>query len=126
MRFTIEGLGLDVEEAANAADGILICKGRMPDIILIDWHMPGSQTLETLVSIRSLPGGKTVKLLYVTTNNDPVEIGRAIAAGVHGYMLKPFRRVTLEAKIAEFLAKAQTPVEVQAPAPRLRKTASVL
>lgn len=107
MRHTIEGLGYEAGEASNATDALARCKSKMPEVILLDWHLPGSSAFEFLGIVRSMPGGKLVKILYVATNNDPVEIGRAIAAGANDHMIKPFRRVTLEAKIAQFTAKAR-------------------
>jgi len=124
MRHIVEGLNLDVEEAASATEAIAICKAGMPDIILLDWHLPGSQTLETLVSLRMLPGGKQMKLLYVTTNNDPIEIGRAIASGAADYMIKPFRRVNLEAKVAAFLAQPRGVPAEKTSSLRTRKAAA--
>jgi len=113
MRSIIEGLNVEVTEAASSAEAIALCRAKMPDFILLDWHLPGSQPIETLVSLRMLPGGKQMKLLYVTTNNDPAEIGRAITAGAHDYMIKPFRRVTLEAKLASLMARPRSDIDVK-------------
>ena len=124
MRVIIEGLDVEVEEAANAADAIALCRNRMPDIALLDWHLPGSQPTETLVAVRSLPGGKHLKVLYVTTNNDPIEIGRAIAAGAVDHMIKPFRRVTLEAKMAALLSQPRVPLPERESGLRGRRASS--
>ena len=105
MRHTIEGLGFEADEATNATEALARCKAKMPEVILLDWHLPGSSPFEFLGIVRSMAGGKLVKILYVATNNDPVEIGRAIAAGANDHMIKPFRRVTLEAKLAQFTAQ---------------------
>lgn len=122
MRHTLEGLGFDVEEAS--ADGLTRCRLKMPDVILLDWHIPGSNAIEFIAAARSLPGGKQTKILYVATNNDPIEIGRAIASGANDYIIKPFRRVTLEAKVATLTTKPRAPTEVADFSVRTRKAAS--
>lgn len=124
MRVTIEALDVEVEEASNSADAVALCRNRMPDFALLDWHLPGSNTLETLVALRSLPGGKHVKILYVSTNNDPIEIGRAVAAGAMDHMIKPFRRVTLEAKMAAPLSQPRVPGTERDTGRRLRRSAN--
>jgi two-component system, chemotaxis family, chemotaxis protein CheY len=101
MRLTIEDLGYQVDEAPSTAEALARCKMAMPTVVVLDWHIPGSSTLEFLAAFRSMPGAKVAKVLYVVTNNDALDIGRAIAAGANDHMMKPFARVTLETKIAQ-------------------------
>ncbi len=104
MRLTIEDLGYQVDEAPSTTEALARCKMAMPALVVLDWHIPGCTTLEFLAAFRSMPGAKDAKVLYVVTNNDPIDIGRAIAAGANDHMMKPFPRVTLEAKIAQMTA----------------------
>ena len=112
-RHIVEGLGFTVEEAASTEDALLRCRPNLPNLILLDWHITGSNPLEFLAAVRSMPGGKAIKILYVATNNDPVEIGRAIAAGANDYLIKPFRRVTLEAKVAQLTTAAPRQADIE-------------
>ena len=118
MRHVIEGLGFNIEEAANTDDALVRCRPNLPTLIVLDWHIPGSNPLEFIAAVRSLPGGRQIKILYVATNNDSSEIGRAIASGANDHMIKPFMRVTLEAKVAKLTTAAMTPSEATAPDPR--------
>lgn len=107
MRHVIEGLNFEVEEDANTEVALARCKKVLPDVIVLDWNIPGSQPLDFVAAVRSLPLGRQVKILYVMTNNEPAEISRAITAGVDAYMFKPFPAVTLEAKIAALTTRAR-------------------
>jgi two-component system, chemotaxis family, chemotaxis protein CheY len=109
MRHVIEGLNFPVEEDVSTADALARCKKQLPAVIVLDWNIPGSQPLEFVSAVRSLPSGRNVKILYVLTNNEPAEISRAITVGVDAYMFKPFVRVTLEAKIAALTTRARDP-----------------
>lgn len=100
MRASIEGLGFTVDECADTGIALTKVKKALPNVIVLDWHIPGCVPLEFIPAVRSIPGGRHVKVLYVMTNNDPVEVQRAITSGADAYMFKPFPRVTLEAKIA--------------------------
>jgi two-component system chemotaxis response regulator CheY len=93
--------GFDVVEGESAAGAIEVCKGAMPDVVLLDWMMPGLSSLEALAEIRQLPGGDGVFIIYCTTENDPVDLTRAFNAGADDYLLKPFDRAALESKLAE-------------------------
>lgn len=111
MRSIIEGLHFQVDESADTAEALAVCKKRLPDLIVLDWNIPGSQPLDFVAAIRSQPMGRHVKILYVMTNNEPAEISRAITAGVDAYMFKPFPRVTLETKVAALTTRARDPDE---------------
>lgn len=111
MRHTIEGLGFTVEEVGDTDQALARCKKDLPDIIVLDWHITGCQPLDFIPAVRSLPLGRHVKILFVMTNNDPAEIGRAITAGADAYMFKPFPRVTLEAKVAALTIQQRDPLD---------------
>ena len=98
-----------VEEEATTTEALARCKKHLPDLIVLDWNIPGSVPLDFVAAVRSLPMGRNVKILYVMTNNEPAEVGRAITAGVDAYMFKPFQRVTLEAKVAALTTRARDP-----------------
>lgn len=107
MRHVIEGLNFDVEEETNTEVALARCKKSLPDVIVLDWNIPGSQPLDFVAAVRSLPLGRQVKILYVMTNNEPADVSRAITAGVDAYMFKPFPAVTLEAKVAALTTRAR-------------------
>jgi two-component system, chemotaxis family, chemotaxis protein CheY len=126
MRLTVEHLGFQADEAATTTDALTRCKLAMPTVLVLDWRTPGSSTIEFLSALRSMPNGKSVKVLYMTANNDSAEIGRAISAGANDHMFKPFYRVTLEAKIAAMTtesrvayadeASSKSPIDMALPA----------
>ena len=104
MRNTVEGLGFQADDVGSVQEARLRCKRRLPDLILLDWHVPGEDPLDFLAAVRSMPKGRNVKIIYVVTDNDPAEIGRAIAGGADDTLVKPFYRVNLETKVAALTA----------------------
>jgi two-component system chemotaxis response regulator CheY len=118
MRTIIEGLGLDVQEAASVDEALSICRAKLPDLVVLDWHIPGSVPLELVQTLRASSLGQRVKILYVMTNFDGGELARARGAGISEHMGKPFRRVQLEAKVIGLLAKPRDEADTEiAPAP---------
>jgi two-component system, chemotaxis family, chemotaxis protein CheY len=89
------------EEAETAEEALQCCRVSMPDMILFDSQLPGTHGLELLRSIRREPDGKRPVIVVCTTENDVDHITEALAAGANEYIMKPFDREILEAKLAQ-------------------------
>ncbi len=88
-------------EAEDGMSALRACREKMPDLILLDWSMPGMSGLEFVRSLRANPGGDRPVVLVCTTEMDAGEIAHGVAAGINDYIMKPFDRETLSAKLAE-------------------------
>jgi len=100
-RRIVEGLGYEVDEAADGAEALAYCTGAMPDVLLIDWNMPVMDGLSFLRRLRELPGGDRPKALFCTIETRPERIAEALAAGAADYVMKPFDGEILQSKLAE-------------------------
>lgn len=88
---TMESLGFNVETAGDGAEGLeLVRRGPLPDVALIDWNMPVMDGLEFVTQMRHNRDWRGVTLMMVTTENEHSQIVRALAAGAHEYVMKPF------------------------------------
>lgn len=96
-------LGYDVVEAANgkeAVDYLHANATTMPDVALIDWNMPEMNGLEFVTTVRSEPRLRQMTLMMVTTESEQSQIVRALAAGAHEYVIKPFTPDAILEKLA--------------------------
>lgn len=100
-RAFLERLGYMVTEAENGEDALKRCDVAMPDLILLDWHMPGMTSMETLAGLRRMQAKREPLIIYMTTENDDDDIARAKKAGATDCLLKPFDRVAFDGKITE-------------------------
>jgi two-component system, chemotaxis family, chemotaxis protein CheY len=100
----LHALGLRSEEATGPLEALAKCDVDMPDYILLDWHMPGLNVVDFLTQLRARPNGACVKIIYSTSEHDPVDIARAMTAGANDYVVKPFDRATLAQKLGVFSA----------------------
>ena len=100
-RRILETMSFEVSEAENGQEALERCQQRTPDAILLDWHMPVMSGLEFLGSLRLANLPKKPFVIYCTTENDASDIARAFAAGADEYLLKPFDRETIEAKLID-------------------------
>lgn len=105
-RRILESMGYEIAEAENGKEALDRCRIQVPDVILLDWHMPGMTALEFLAALRVTISGRRPTIVYCTTENDPADISRAFAAGADDYMMKPFDRASLASKMTELAAAA--------------------
>lgn len=93
--------GFETAEAVNGQDALEKCQARMPNAILLDWHMPVMAGLEFISTLRQKPGGEKPRIVYCITEYDPQDITRALAAGADDFLMKPFDRESLSAKFSD-------------------------
>jgi two-component system chemotaxis response regulator CheY len=100
-RRILEDLDFEVTEAEDGQKGLDACRESMPDLILVDWQMPVIGGVEFLSALRGEFGGKKPKIVFCASENDVAQIARAMRAGADDYILKPFDREIVEAKLQE-------------------------
>jgi two-component system chemotaxis response regulator CheY len=100
-RRLFEELHFSTGEAEDGMSALRACREKMPDLILLDWSMPGMTGVEFVRGLRAQPEGGRPVILVCLTEVDANEIAHAVAAGIDDYMMKPFDQETLSAKLAE-------------------------
>ncbi|MCL8027707.1 response regulator [Nocardioides bruguierae] len=84
-------LGFETTEAENGQEALDVLEGGLvPDICLIDWNMPLMDGYTFVTRVRNEPRWRNVTLMMVTTESEHSQIVRALAAGAHEYLIKPF------------------------------------
>jgi two-component system chemotaxis response regulator CheY len=85
------GLGYDVIEAGNGQEALeLLQSTDLPDVALVDWNMPVMDGLSFVSAVRADERLRPMTLMMVTTESEQGQIVRALAAGAHEYVIKPF------------------------------------
>jgi two-component system, chemotaxis family, chemotaxis protein CheY len=93
-------LGFELVEAANGAEGLSKFQ-TTPDVLLVisDLNMPVMDGIEMSAAIRALPTGQTVPIVLVTTESSAGQVERSKAAGITGWLVKPFNPNHLKAAV---------------------------
>jgi two-component system chemotaxis response regulator CheY len=79
---------------------MLLASEEVPDLALIDWNMPRMNGLELVSAVRGDPRLRSMTLVMVTTEGEQAQIVRALAAGAHEYVIKPFTSGAMLEKLA--------------------------
>jgi two-component system chemotaxis response regulator CheY len=84
-------LGFDVAQAGDGAQALeVLDAGSRPDVVLVDWNMPVMDGLTFIKRVRAREDLRDIALMMVTTESERNNIVRALAAGAHEYVVKPF------------------------------------
>ena len=94
------GIGYEAIEAESGQQALEQCQLKMPDVILLDWDMPTMAATEFLAALTRNFRTKRPYIVYATTEFDPTDISRVLAAGADDYILKPFDRASISSKFA--------------------------
>ena len=91
-----------VGEAAGGEEAVVLAAQLEPDVVLMDIKMPGMDGITATGHIRALPGPeRTIPIIAMTANVLPEQVRAFRAAGMTGYIGKPFNRADLYAAIAQ-------------------------
>jgi two-component system chemotaxis response regulator CheY len=100
LRRIVTELGFECVEAADGQEALdKMSIGPVPDIALVDWNMPVVDGLEYVSTVRKNREWRDVTLMMVTTEGEHAQIVRALAAGAHEYVIKPFTADAIQDKL---------------------------
>ncbi|MCS7008856.1 MAG: response regulator [Chthoniobacterales bacterium] len=74
-----------------------------PDVVILDYSMPGMDGVETLKKIRMMPNGKNVPVVMLTARDQTAIRNAAADLGVKAFLTKPFSPVELQKLIREII-----------------------
>ncbi|MGY1638411.1 response regulator [Geodermatophilus sp. SYSU D00742] len=98
---TLGGLGYGTRQAGHGQEALdVLHEGWVPELCTIDWNMPVMDGLQFVSAVRANPAWRAVTLMMVTSEGEQSQIVRALAAGAHEYVLKPFTADAIRDKLA--------------------------
>jgi len=101
-RLTVRGF--EVATAADAYQGVQMAHRERPDLVILDLMLPAGGGLTFLKNLRVSEPLRATPILVLSASRDQAYRQQVLAAGVDGWMDKPYEIDDLEAKIRELLA----------------------
>lgn len=87
----LKDLGYETVEAGDGQEALDVLAAQDGfDLACIDWNMPVMDGLTFVTKVRENRAWRSVTLMMVTTESEHGQIVRALAAGAHEYLIKPF------------------------------------
>jgi CheY-like chemotaxis protein len=103
VRVTLEDERLRVVEAADGHEALNRAEEHVPDLVLLDVHLPDLSGLEVCRRLRGNPRFARTPIVMLTAAAQQEDVARGLAAGATQYLTKPFSPVRL-LSLVEMLA----------------------
>lgn len=98
----------DVEMIHDGAAALeRLASGAIPDVLLLDWMMPGISGIEVCEYVRSQGKLPPIPILLLTAHHGTQEIIQAFKAGANDYVSKPFVDEELKARVTSLISSKQ-------------------
>lgn len=106
----LERAGFTVDEAEDAVQAERVVSDHLPDLILLDWMLPGSSGMELARRFRRDDYTREVPIIMLTARSEEDDRIRGLESGADDYVTKPFSPRELIARIKAVMRRA-TPGE---------------
>jgi two-component system phosphate regulon response regulator PhoB len=106
LRYNLAAEGYEVETAARGDDADTMLKEAAPDLVVLDWMLPGLSGIELCRRLRARPETRSLPIIMLTARGEESERVRGLATGADDYIVKPFSVPELLARIRALLRRA--------------------
>lgn len=107
VEFLLEEAGYLVGRARGAGDLGGLLAGDVPDLVLLDMHLPGASGLDLIATLRADPRLRPVPIVALTAHAMAGDRERFLAAGCDGYLSKPIEIEGFAAAVGAFVARGR-------------------
>jgi len=105
LKFNLGHHGHEVIVASDAEEASARMRDSLPDLILLDWMLPGASGIELARRIRSDPRLKDIPIIMLTARGDERDKVLGLETGADDYITKPFSPRELMARIQAVLRR---------------------
>ena len=109
LRYNLEAEGYEVETAARGDEAEIRLKESPPDLVVLDWMLPGMSGIELCRRLRARTDTERLPIIMLTARGEESERVRGLATGADDYIVKPF-------SVPEFLARIRALLRRASPA----------
>jgi two-component system phosphate regulon response regulator PhoB len=107
LRYNLEAEGYAVETAARGDEAEVKLKEATPDLVVLDWMLPGMSGIELCRRLRARAETERLPIIMLTARGEESERIRGLATGADDYIVKPFSVPELVARIRALLRRAR-------------------
>ena len=107
LRYNLETEGYDVETVARGDEAEIRLKEQVPDLLILDWMLPGGSGIELCRRLRARPETRRLPVIMLTARGEEADRIRGLATGADDYVVKPFSVPELMARVKAMLRRAK-------------------
>lgn len=104
IQITLQTPDIHIFQAADGDEALQLARQEHPELIVLDWRMPGKTGLEVAEALRRDPATADIAILMLTAMGQEEDRKQGLALGVQGYLIKPFSPLELLKRVQELCA----------------------
>lgn len=106
IKYNLEKEGYNVLSSDNGNDALEIVEYSLPDLIILDWMLPGLSGLHVCKAIRSKNQTKEIPIIMLTAKGEEADKVNGLLSGADDYVIKPFSTRELLARVKSVLRRS--------------------
>ncbi|MTJ03632.1 MAG: phosphate regulon transcriptional regulatory protein PhoB [Sediminimonas qiaohouensis] len=99
LAYNLEAEGFAVFRAETGDEGLLLVEEQAPDIIVLDWMLPGVSGIEVCRRLKMRPETRRIPIIMLSARSEEVDRVRGLETGADDYVIKPYSVVELMARV---------------------------
>jgi two-component system phosphate regulon response regulator PhoB len=107
LRYNLEAEGYDVDCVARGDEADIRLREQLPDLVVLDWMLPGLSGIELCRRIRSRRETERLPVIMLTARGEEGDRVRGLATGADDYIVKPFSVPELLARVRALLRRTK-------------------
>ncbi|MDO9523982.1 MAG: phosphate regulon transcriptional regulator PhoB [Gemmobacter sp.] len=109
LTYNLEAEGFEVIVAVTGDDALLLVAEEEPDLILLDWMLPGVSGIEVCRQVKARPETRSIPIIMLSARSEELDRVRGLETGADDYIIKPY-------SVAELMARLRTQLRRTRPA----------
>ena len=107
VRTTLEDSRREIYEAIDGPTALAMARRHSPDLLILDWMMPGMSGIDVANALRNDPTTANIPIIMLTARAQQKDRQTGHAAGVRCFLTKPFSPLQLLEKIDEICGEPE-------------------
>ena len=107
LRYNLEAEGFAVAMAVDGDEAMLMVQEQSPDLIVLDWMLPGVSGIEVCRRVKSRPNTRAIPIIMLSARSEEIDRVRGLETGADDYVVKPYSVVELMARLRTQLRRTR-------------------
>lgn len=107
LAYNLEAEGFAVERAEDGDEALLLFEETEPDLVVLDWMLPGVSGIEVCRRLKSRADTRDVPIIMISARSEEVDRVRGLETGADDYVVKPYSVVELMARVRANLRRVR-------------------
>ena len=107
LAYNLEAEGFKVAKAETGDEALLLVEEETPDLIVLDWMLPGVSGIEVCRRVKSKTETRGIPIIMLSARSEEVDRVRGLETGADDYVIKPYSVVELMARVRSQLRRTR-------------------